>query len=167
MQPIYDLLLGGQIRLSLGHLRYQPTRVQAREQLATFDVISLLRQDLSDAFAAVERQLDLSEIDIAVDSQLSGTCAASERPPKDRPESDAANNQNTPLQNLWHPITPLRRLLNREKLKRILPSLNLAGDLAPHSRAICSTCRKTANYNELSKEISGLPLKLTSNRLRG
>ena len=89
MQPVHRLLLCRQISLRLRQLRRQPAGVQAREQLALLDVIALLRKDRRNALAPVERQLDLTQVHIAVKHELGRAAVAGERPPRRRANDDS------------------------------------------------------------------------------
>ena len=88
MQPVHHLLLCGKVRFGLRYLRRQPARIQPRQQLAFLDVIALLRQNGGDALAAIEWQLDLPQIYIAVESQLGRARTACERPPQSRSDNE-------------------------------------------------------------------------------
>ena len=67
MQAVDHLLLSRDIGFDLRQLRCQTTGVQAREYLPALHAIALLGQDLRDTLVAVEGQIDLAQIDVAVE----------------------------------------------------------------------------------------------------
>ncbi len=73
--------LRGHLRLGLGDLRLQPAFVEIRQFIAVLDALALLHLDRGDAFAIVEREQHLAEIDVAVEDQLLRTAFALRVPP--------------------------------------------------------------------------------------
>jgi hypothetical protein len=81
MQPVHDLLLGREIGFGFCHLRQQPIRVQSREHLAAFHMIAFLGQDLGDSLTAIEGQVNLAQIDIAIEHEFMAGVVVRRRPP--------------------------------------------------------------------------------------
>ena len=65
-KPLHDRLLSRHLRFGFGELRAQASGVQSGQHLALAHTVAFLNQHGGDALAIVERQLDLPQIDIAV-----------------------------------------------------------------------------------------------------
>ena len=114
MQAIDHLLLRGHIRLGLGHLRREPAGLEPRQHLPLPDVIALLHQHRGDALAAVEGQLHLAQIDVAVQTQFRALALAAHEPPQrrhDGDDDDCASENNSQSRHLGHAVTCLTRSL--------------------------------------------------------
>ena len=113
VQAIDGLLLHGHIGLGLGHLRRQPPGLKPRQQLPLLDPIAFLHQHRGNALAAVERQLHLAQVHVAVQRQLGALVVAAQGPPQCRPNDDdnddSAGDQGNGSRDLWHTVTCFRR----------------------------------------------------------
>ncbi len=66
MEAIYYLLLGRDVRFSLGDLWLQASRVELREKLTLLHMVAFLSQHHRHALTRIERQIDLAQVDIAI-----------------------------------------------------------------------------------------------------
>ena len=88
-----DLMLCGGGCVGLCDLRFQPPRIQARQELAALYTVSFLHQHGGDPFIVVERELDLSQIHIAVEHEILPMRAPAHKPPSRPGCSDARQHQ--------------------------------------------------------------------------
>ena len=70
VKPLDRRLLRRHLRLRLGGLGLEPARIEARDDRALGDAVALLHQHLVDALAVVEGEIDLTQIDVAVEEKL-------------------------------------------------------------------------------------------------
>ena len=70
VQPLHGCFLRRGLSLGGFELRLQPAGVEPRQHLALVNDVAFLHQHRGDPLAAVERQIDLTQIDIAVEHEL-------------------------------------------------------------------------------------------------
>jgi len=91
VQPLHRLRLRRHLRRHQRNLGHQPAGIQLRQHLPGVHMIPLLHQDPGDALAVIKGQIDLAQIDVAVQNQLArGTPALREPPAK---PANAGNQQ--------------------------------------------------------------------------
>ena len=76
-------------------------------------VIAFLHQHCGDALAAVERQLHLAQIHVAVQGQLGAVAVTAHEPPQrrhdDDDKDDSAGEKESESRHLWHAVTCFRQ----------------------------------------------------------
>lgn len=82
MHPLHHRALRGKLSLGLVHLWLDPAGIEACQHLADVHPVSLLHVDSRNPFVAVEGEVHLAQIDIAVKRELSRSDTAGSVPPE-------------------------------------------------------------------------------------
>ena len=83
------------LRLLAGDLGFQPLRIQHGQQLARFDAVAFLHEQRGNPLAAVEGQLDLADVHVAVEHHAIGGLGPAATAPKPESGDDGGEDDNS------------------------------------------------------------------------